>query len=258
LVRTLIWRSGDSNTLGFGFFQVGIKRLDQIFPLLRSHGLRGIFLKNLFVPKVIKYRASAHEQREQDEHEQPHIAFSLGQERGKIGRSDRRVKLVGQESSRDGRFVTFPADERLSLCMAPVTCNAQRSPRGILSQATCSGLVLVAAWGLTWQAEAFDQPVTVADVHTHRGYYERNSVTMEAVVNDVRYQTRYITDWDNGIDFPITVYVFDVTDDSGTMTVEARKAPETGLMKIRAEIVQGAVVVYEMQRVRPLRVRASC
>jgi hypothetical protein len=127
-----------------------------------------------------------------------------------------------------------------------------------MSKALWTGCVVVATFGLSWQAQAFDQPVTVEDVRTHLGYYERSSVTIEAVVHDVRYETRYSPDWESGIDFPITVYLFELTDGSGTMTVESRAAPATGLIRVRAEIVNGAVVVYEIHRVLPICATASC
>ena len=127
-----------------------------------------------------------------------------------------------------------------------------------MSKTLWPGFVLVAIFGISWQVQAFDQPVTVADVRTHLSYYEGNSVSMEGFVQNVRSETQYITDWDNRMEFPITIYHFELTDDSGTMTVKSRMAPETGLVKVRAQIVRGAVVVYEMQRVRPPCVTASC
>jgi hypothetical protein len=127
-----------------------------------------------------------------------------------------------------------------------------------MCKAIWSGFALIATFGFSSQAQAFDQPVSVTDLRTHLGYYRGNAVTLEAVVDEVRYETRYIPNWENGIDIPITVYLFDLTDASGSMTVESRKAPETGLMRVRAEIVNGGVVVYEMQRIRPPCVTASC
>ena len=118
-------------------------------------------------------------------------------------------------------------------------------------------IVLITTLSFTGQVLSFDQPVSVADVKTHPGYYEGNWVTIEGVVHDVRWETRMISDSESGIDFPVTWYIFELTDGSGTMTVESLKIPPTGEVIVRAIIASGTVIVNNARRVQPPCVTAS-
>lgn len=74
---------------------------------------------------------------------------------------------------------------------------------------------------LTGQALSFDQSVTVAEVMTNPGYYQGSEVTITGLVHGLRWEDRTLFSGTFGEETEVTVYIFEFTDDSGTMTAES-------------------------------------
>ena len=110
-------------------------------------------------------------------------------------------------------------------------------------------IVLVFTLGFAEQSPAFDQPVAVADVTTHPGYYEKNWVTIEGVVHNVRIESRLTHNAKDRRYYAGTWYIFELTDDSGTVTVESLTKPQTGPVRIRGKVFNGVVIVMGTGRI---------
>lgn len=108
---------------------------------------------------------------------------------------------------------------------------------------------LVLTLGFAEQSSAFDQPVSVAEVTTHPGFYEKNWVTIEGVVHDVRIESRWTHNSKDRRYYAVTWFVFELTDDSGTVTVQSLTKPQTGPTRIRGEVINGVVIVRGTGRI---------